>query len=90
MMKMMRMNRKKVNEQKNKTPHRSFFSVGFLGYMKTPAVPIPTPPSMTQQTQSLPQRQSTINFRIDPPVRTDSDEFDYLFNQHRYSSTPLP
>lgn len=64
--------------------------IGFLGYMKTPAVPIPTPSSMTQQTQSLPQRQSTINFRLDPPVRIDSDEFDYLFNQNRYSSTPFP
>ncbi len=62
-----------------------------LGYVKTPAVSIPIPiPAVNQQTQSLPQIQSGISFRIDPPVHVDSDDFDYLFNHHRYSVGPIP
>jgi hypothetical protein len=65
------------------------FELDLLGYIKTPAVPISVP-AINQQTQSLPQTQSGINFRIDPPVRIDSDELDYLYNHHRYLSGPLP
>jgi hypothetical protein len=60
-----------------------------LGYVKTPAVSIPVP-AVNQQTQSLSQTQSGISFRIDPPVRVDSDDFDYLYNHHRYSLGPIP
>ncbi len=64
------------------------------GFIKTPAVSIPTP-SITQQAQSLPQTQSEISliprFRIDPPAH---DELDYLYNlncrRNRYSSGPCP
>ena len=63
--------------------------------MKTSAVPIPIP-SLTQQTQSLPQTQSGISlipsFRVDPPAREDSDELDCAYNhnlrRNRYSSAP--
>ena len=55
--------------------------------MKTPAIPIPVL-AVNQQTQSLPQTQSGINFSIDPPGRVDSNDFEYLYNRHRYSFGP--
>ena len=92
MMTMMRMNKRKVSKyQTEKTANMLLgIFVALLGYRKTPAVPIPTPPAINQQTQSLPQQQSEINFRIDPPIRIDSGEFDYLYNHNQYSSAPLP
>lgn len=75
-----------------------FFRLAFLGFVKTAAVPIRSPP-MSQQTQSLPQTQSGIglipSFRVDPPTHhEDNDAREYLYNHNslpkRYSSTPLP
>ncbi|CAF2942410.1 unnamed protein product [Rotaria sp. Silwood2] len=69
----------------------------FFGFVNTIAVPIPTP-SVPQQTQSLPKIQSDTNlmpnFRVNPTIRYESSEFDYLYGnnsqRNRFSSESLP
>ncbi|CAF4526298.1 unnamed protein product [Rotaria sp. Silwood2] len=64
---------------------------------KKKTVPIPTP-SVPQQTQSLPKIQSDTNlmpnFRVNPTIRYESSEFDYLYGnnsqRNRFSSESLP